>query len=64
MRYASKGFDVSLTVFEQTVDYWPDTSEVVHQKYGQLTVTVRKRTVKPDYTITTFRLVHDEVRIS
>jgi len=52
-----------LIIFEQTKAYWPDTSEVVHQEYGQVTVTVRKRTVKPEYTITTYRLVHSAVRI-
>ena len=51
-----------LTLFEQTIAYWPDTSEVVHQEFGLITVTVRKRVVKPDYTITTFRLVHSAVR--
>jgi len=49
-------------LFEQTMAYWPDTSEVVHREFDLITVTVRKRVVKSDYTITTFRLVHSAVR--
>ena len=48
-------------MFEQTIGYWPDTNEVVYHKYGLITVTVRKRIIKLDYTVTTFRLVHDAV---
>ena len=55
---------LNASYFKQTIDYWPDTSEVVHQEYGLITVTVRKRIVKPDYTITTFRLVHAAVSIA
>jgi len=46
---------------KQTIDYWPDTRETVHQKYGLITVTVRKRIAEPDYTVTTFRLSQSTV---
>ncbi|XP_065894158.1 mucin-2-like isoform X2 [Dysidea avara] len=51
---------VMVEEINETIAYWPDTDEVVHRVYGLITVTVRKRIVKPDYTITTFRLVHAE----
>lgn len=41
--------------------YWPDTSETLRQQFGLITVTVRKRTIKPEYIITTLRLFHAEV---
>lgn len=40
--------------------YWPDTSETLRQQFGLITVTVRKRTIKPEYIITTLRLFHAE----
>ncbi|XP_065911365.1 uncharacterized protein [Dysidea avara] len=49
---------VMIEEINETINYWPDVSDVVHQENGLITVTMRKRIVKPDYTITTFRLVH------
>jgi len=48
-------------ICEQNIKYWPDTHELVHQNYGLVTVTVSKRVVKPNYTVTTFRLTHTAV---
>ena len=45
----------------QSYIYWPDTNETLQQKFGLVTVTVRKRITKAEYIVTTFRLLHAEV---
>ncbi|XP_065911368.1 uncharacterized protein [Dysidea avara] len=49
---------VMIEEINETIVYWPDTNELLHQEYGPVTVTVRLRVSKPDYTITTFRVSH------
>jgi len=49
------------SINEQTIPYWSDAGELVHQVCGSITVTVKLRASKPDHTITTFRVSHSAV---
>lgn len=45
---------------DESYIYWPDTSETLRREFGLVTVTVRKRIIKPEYVVTTLRLLHAE----